>query len=72
MTLGIEDTAMARILLLEDDPILAKSLCFNIRTEGYEPIWVRSVGEARRRIQELNFDLMLLDVQLPDGGDDAK
>ncbi len=58
---------MARILLLEDDPILAKSLCFNIRTEGYEPIWVRSVGEARRRIQELNFDLMLLDVQLPDG-----
>ncbi len=58
---------MAKILLLEDDPVLAKSLCFNIQSAGYDVQWVSTVALARKEIAAQQFDLLLLDIELPDG-----
>lgn len=58
---------MIEILLIEDDPILARGICVNLELEGYKVHWasdLKSGGEANRR-KPLN--LILLDINLPDG-----
>ncbi|MDR2654744.1 MAG: response regulator transcription factor [Oscillospiraceae bacterium] len=56
-----------KILLVEDDKIIASGLLFALEQEGY---WVRhadSVASAAACISSNTFDLALLDMQLPDG-----
>ena len=56
-----------RVLLLEDDPAIAQTVCFVLEREGFR---VRSCGwlhEARACIAEAAPDLAILDVGLPDG-----
>jgi two-component system alkaline phosphatase synthesis response regulator PhoP len=57
--------AMARILVVEDEPGIALALEDDLKLEGYE-VEVAGDGEtAGRRARELAFDLILLDVMLP-------
>ncbi|HIU16416.1 MAG TPA: response regulator transcription factor [Candidatus Ventricola intestinavium] len=59
---------MSRILLVEDDLSLVDGLTYALAREGFTLCAVRTVEEARRRFeQEGPFDLLLLDVTLPDG-----
>lgn len=60
---------MERLLLLEDDLELIDGLAYTLKKEGYEPVVVRTVDEAKRLLLEQagTFDLLLLDVSLPDG-----
>lgn len=58
---------MKRILIVEDDSLLNKTLVYNLTLDGYE---VSSALTAKKAIAELNgteFDLVLLDINLPDG-----
>jgi DNA-binding response OmpR family regulator len=57
---------MAKILLLEDDPILGKGLQVHLQSTGHQVTWLTTVGQARQRPEE-HHDLLLLDVNLPDG-----
>jgi len=57
---------MARILIVEDEPNIALGLEDDLILEGYE-VEVAGDGEtACRRAREENFDLILLDIMLPD------
>lgn len=58
---------MAKILLLEDDPFLGKGLAVQLKTSGYEVDWQSTVAQARSSSASTDFDLMILDVNLPDG-----
>ncbi len=58
---------MARILLVEDDPVLGKSLKFALEKEDYEVHWVETKGEAKKSCEERVFELAALDLNLPDG-----
>ncbi|MEQ1664908.1 MAG: response regulator transcription factor [Bdellovibrionales bacterium] len=58
---------MKKLLILEDDKSLGETLKERLTKEGYDVHWLMSVTEARRRINEENFDLIILDVGLPDG-----
>jgi DNA-binding response OmpR family regulator len=58
---------MARILLLEDDPVLGKGLQVHLQATGFEVTWFTHLAEARRQALADAFDLLLLDVNLPDG-----
>jgi DNA-binding response OmpR family regulator len=58
---------MAKILLLEDDPILGKGLQVHLTTAGYDVVWETQLGKARSSESQGDFDLLLLDVNLPDG-----
>lgn len=52
--------------MLEDDAALIDGLQYALSGQGYELEVARSVGEAKKDLKE-NFDLLLLDVNLPDG-----
>jgi DNA-binding response OmpR family regulator len=58
---------MARILLVEDDPILGKGLKFSLEKEGYEVLWVESKAQAELAVMDKVFDIVTLDLNLPDG-----
>jgi DNA-binding response OmpR family regulator len=56
---------VARILIVEDEPDIALGLQLDLRDEGHD-VEVESDGaKASRRAQESNWDLILLDVMLP-------
>ena len=56
-----------KLLLVEDDPELGASLHGLLPHHGYETTWVRDTSSARRFIDSEAFDLVVLDVRLPDG-----
>ena len=57
-----------KILLVEDDPHLAKGLQFNLEREGYEVFLVDNGASALDQLREKDFDLIVLDLMLPDFG----
>lgn len=59
---------MKRILIIEDDITLAEGLCRALSTEDVQVFSCGTLREARqKKEQEKPFDLILLDVNLPDG-----
>lgn len=58
---------MNRILIVEDDRELMEGLCFSFREDGYEVAQAFSRHEAETAATDQNFDLILLDWNLPDG-----
>ncbi len=57
-----------KILLVEDDPHLAKGLRFNLEREGYEVSLVDNGVSALDLLREEDFDLLILDLMLPTMG----
>lgn len=57
---------MARILLVEDDQILAETLVELLEVEGYEVSLATRGDEALKLSYENSFELMLFDVNIPD------
>lgn len=55
------------ILLLEDDISLIDGLKYSLTKEGFELTIARTVCEALTFLRQKTFDLLLLDVTLPDG-----
>src|SRR5689334_3961283 len=56
---------MARILVVEDDPAIALGLEDDLRLEGYEVDVVADGRAGSQLAREQAFDLILLDVMLP-------
>ena len=55
------------ILLLEDDFSIASGLMYALEKEGYIPSHCSTIEEAVTAIREKEFQLAILDIQLPDG-----
>lgn len=58
---------MKRIFFVEDDQSLIKGLSFALAKQGYETDIARTKLEAQRLWQDRKYDLVILDVSLPDG-----
>ncbi len=61
---------MRKILIIEDDCVLADGLCRALMVQEAERIQAESAGtlrEAERKLEEGRFDLVILDINLPDG-----
>lgn len=58
---------MERILLLEDDLSLVDGLSFALKKQNWDVIVARTLAEAGESWHEGAFDLLILDVSLPDG-----
>jgi two-component system OmpR family response regulator len=56
-----------RILLIEDDASLGEAVRDHIAAEAHAVDWVRSIGDAEAALAGVDFDLVLLDLGLPDG-----
>ena len=60
-------TRMRHIFFVEDDLSLINGLSFAIRKQGYELTIARTCVEAKRLWAAGSYDLVVLDVTLPDG-----
>lgn len=58
---------MKRIFFVEDDLSLINGLAFAMRKQGYELDIARTGAEAAQLWAEGKYDLVILDVSLPDG-----
>ncbi len=58
---------MYNILVIEDDEILNAGICFNIQNNNWQTISSYNIKDAKNIIKESKVDLILLDVNLPDG-----
>jgi len=58
---------MNKILVVEDDIMLSSGLCYNLELDDYKAIPVHDVTTALEKIKNERFDLIILDVNLPDG-----
>ena len=58
---------MKKILLVEDDDLLNKTLTYNLISEGYDTVSVLNAGKATELLTQSEYDLVLLDINLPDG-----
>ena len=56
-----------KILLIEDEPDIRKTLEYYIAREGYDVITAPSLSEGRNHLNSSSFSLILLDLMLPDG-----
>ena len=58
---------MKHIFFVEDDLSLINGLSFAIKKQGYELTIARTSVEAEQLWENGNYDLVILDVTLPDG-----
>ncbi len=59
--------SIEKIIVLEDDLILRKNLEQQLRQRHYEVVAVETLAAAQNALAKETFDLMFVDVRLPDG-----
>lgn len=55
------------ILVIEDEPAIADTLLYALRTEGFAPEWCATGRAGLAALAARSFALVVLDVGLPDG-----
>ena len=58
---------MKRILIVEDDNLLNKTLAYNLTSDGYKTTSAFDVKSAVFQLSTNEYELVLLDINLPDG-----
>ena len=58
---------MKQILIVEDDSFLNKMVAYNLTADGYGVTSALNARTAADAIRQREFDLVLLDINLPDG-----
>ena len=56
-----------RILIVEDEKKLNDILQRSLKAEGYTVDGVTTAGEGFEAVKNFHYDLIILDLQLPDG-----
>ncbi|MGB4263046.1 MAG: response regulator, partial [Fervidobacterium sp.] len=56
-----------RILIVEDERIIAESLAKTLETEGFESKIAGGINDMYNKLEAFSPDLILLDLMLPDG-----
>ena len=58
---------MQRILVVEDDREMNQGICYVLKENGYTSVSAHSIAAAKEICETQESDLVLLDVNLPDG-----
>ncbi len=56
-----------RILLIEDDHVLGAAIRDHVAAEGHGVDWMRRLDDAQAALDNVPYELVLLDLNLPDG-----
>lgn len=59
------EAAKLPVLVVEDREADAAMLQYCVRKCGYEPEWVETISDAKRRIKDQKYRLLILDVAFP-------
>ena len=57
----------SRVLIIEDEPDIRKTIDYNLSKESYEVIQAASIEEGEKAIASNKIDVIILDLMLPDG-----
>lgn len=55
------------IMILEDDEDLAEGISLSLDSENMEFVLCKTILEAKNKLRQESFDLLILDINLPDG-----
>jgi two-component system, OmpR family, catabolic regulation response regulator CreB len=58
---------LPRILIVEDEPAIADTLIYALKTDGFAPEWCATGRAGLAALAAKSFALVVLDVGLPDG-----
>jgi DNA-binding response OmpR family regulator len=58
---------MFKVLIVEDDIQISRSLSMNLKLSGFEVEAVGKVSDGWSMVQKNHYDILLLDIGLPDG-----
>jgi len=61
------EAATVRVLLIEDDSLLGDAIRDQVAADGHAVDWVSRLADARDHLAVATYDLILLDLMLPDG-----
>ena len=56
----------SRVLVVEDEPSIRDTIVYALESEGIDVDWVASGAEALTQTEQVNYQLVVLDVGLPD------
>lgn len=56
-----------RVLLIEDDHVLGAAIRDHVRSAGHAVDWMQRLDDARLALTSVPYELVLLDLNLPDG-----
>lgn len=56
-----------KLLVVEDNETIIKGLTYSLEAEGFEVVAKQNVTAAKNELLKTNYDLILLDITLPDG-----
>ena len=57
----------SRVLVIEDEPDIRKTIDYNLSKESYEVIQAASIEEGEKALASNKIDVIILDLMLPDG-----
>ena len=57
---------MPKILIVDDEPSIVDNIKFSLETEGFSVLSCSTAGDAQNALKMGGFDLMILDIGLPD------
>jgi DNA-binding response OmpR family regulator len=60
-------TVAMKILVVEDDAKIGQFVKKGLEEVSYNPTWVRTAGDAREAVAADSYDVIILDIGLPDG-----
>jgi DNA-binding response OmpR family regulator len=63
-----DEARQPRVLVVEDDPAMQMLCSYNLRLAGFDVTTASTGREALERAPEQRYDIILLDVMLPDLG----
>ncbi len=58
---------MARILIVDDDHLIRDWISSVVTRLGHSPLHAQTLKEGLKKVQSMPFDVVFLDVQMPDG-----
>ncbi|EMY68879.1 response regulator receiver domain protein [Leptospira vanthielii serovar Holland str. Waz Holland = ATCC 700522] len=59
-----KETDVKRILVVEDERIIAINICSTLKQYGYNATYVSDANDAIEHIENEHFDLVLMDIML--------
>jgi CheY-like chemotaxis protein len=65
MNPAANNAAGAKILVVDDNPIIQRTMYFALRDQGYTPILTGEIAGALKIIREERIDLIVLDLNFP-------
>ena len=58
---------MAQVMIIDDDVVMCEMLSSMVLRTGHEPTSAHTLKEGMRRVSATNYDIVFLDIRMPDG-----